>query len=200
MEAKITDIQVLDRLKAALVKLSEEFAAALEEADGEVDRTLVWLDREAPLRWQSEVRKRQEEVVACKSALYRKQITPSPNDQKASVVDEKKALQRAIAALEHAEQRLKNVKRWNLELPRAQIAFKGAIQPLAAAAERDLPHAALKVGRMILAIDRYLNAPSPELADLLARSRADLSGLPSMRRTGDEAAAATPASAEEPTP
>jgi len=58
MEANIGDISELERLKAALVGLAEEFRLALDEADSEFGRTQVWLDREIPQQWQRERRKR----------------------------------------------------------------------------------------------------------------------------------------------
>jgi tRNA A37 threonylcarbamoyladenosine synthetase subunit TsaC/SUA5/YrdC len=131
------------------------------------------------------IRKKQEEVTMCKSALFRKQITPSANDQKASVVDEKKALQRAMAELEDAERRLKAAKRWSIELERQYALYKGAVQPLSAAVERDLPAAVARINRMIRALDEYLRTPSPALRELLDASREAIAA-PSMRRTGDE--------------
>ena len=133
----------------------------------------------------------------CKSALFRKQITPSPNDQRASVVDEKKALQRAIAELEQAQTALKAAKRWAIELERQYTVYKGAVQALSAAVERDLPNAILRLGRMARALDDYLRMPSPDLADLLDRSRQSMATT-SMRRTGDDAAPAPEAATNTP--
>jgi hypothetical protein len=131
------------------------------------------------------IRKKQEEVTMCKSALFRKQITPSANDQKASVVDEKKALQRAMAELEDAEKRLKAAKRWSIEMERQYALYKGAVQPLSAAVERDLPAAVARINRMIRALDEYLRTPSPALRELLDASREAIA-TPSMRRTGED--------------
>ena len=131
IQANITSLHVLDDLKAAVLKFVEEGSLALSEAEGEIRRTIDWLSRDCQLHWQRVIRKKGEEVTTCKSALFRKQITPSPNDQRASVVDEKIALARAIAELEDAETRYKASKRWAVELERQYAMYKGAVQPFA---------------------------------------------------------------------
>ncbi|MFO0828521.1 MAG: hypothetical protein U0572_10285 [Phycisphaerales bacterium] len=199
IQANITSLHVLDELKAAVIKFVEEGNLALAESESEIARTIDWLSRDCQTYWQNVIRKKQEEVTMCKSALFRKQITPSANDQKASVVDEKIALQRAIAALDDAEKRYKATKRWAIELERQYAMYKGAVQPFAAAVERDLPNASARLSRMIRALDEYLHTPSPDLRDLLEDARESMA-LPSMRRGGDdrEEPRAAP-KAEEPT-
>lgn len=207
IQANITSVHVLDEFKAAVIKFVEEGMLALSESESEITRTLDWVQRDCQTYWTKVIRKKQEEVTMCKSALFRKQITPSPNDQRASVVDEKKALQKAIAELEFAEKSLKAAKRWAIELERQYTMYKGAVQPLAAAVERDLPAAALRLSRMARALDEYLRMPSPDLADLLDQSRRSMS-VASMKRAGEDAPPATNGAAtsnpaptsEEPTP
>jgi hypothetical protein len=172
-------------MKAAVVKFVEEGQLALAEAEGEISRTIDWLSRDCQLHWQRVIRKKQEEVTMCKSALFRKQITPSPNDQRASVVDEKKALQRALADLDDADKRYKATKRWAVELERQYALYKGAVQPFAAAIERDLPNAAARISRMIRALDEYLRTPSPELKTMLEDAQQAIA-VASMKRGGGE--------------
>jgi hypothetical protein len=185
IQANITSVQVLDDFKAALVVFVEEAGLALNESESEVRRVLDWLGRDCQAHWTKVIRKKQEEVAVCKSALFRKQITPSPNDQRASVVDEKKALAKATAELEDAERRLKAAKRWAIEMERQYALYKGAVQPLSAAVERDLPNAILRLGRMARALDEYLRMPSPDLRSLLDASTTAMATT-SMRRTGDD--------------
>jgi hypothetical protein len=197
IQANITSVHVLDEFKAALLKFIEEGGLALNESEGEVVRTLDWVQRDCQTHWTKIIRKKQEEVTICKSALFRKQITPSPNDQRASVVDEKKALAKAQAQLEEAERCLKSAKRWAIELERQYALYKGAVQPLAAAVERDLPNAVLRLSRMARALDEYLRMPSPDLRDLLDGARTAMATT-SMRRTGEDVPAELPAKPNPP--
>ncbi len=201
IQAHITSVHVLDEFKAALLKFIEEGGLALNESEGEIVRTLDWIQRDCQTHWTKVIRKKQEEVTMCKSALFRKQITPSPNDQRASVVDEKKALAKAQTQLEEAERCLKAAKRWAIELERQYAIYKGAVQPLAAAVERDLPNAVLRLSRMARALDEYLRMPSPDLRDLLDGARTAMATT-SMRRSGEDlpAEAATEAAAEKNAP
>lgn len=200
IQANITSVQVLDDFKVAVIKFVEEAGLALNESEGEITRTLNWIQRDCQTHWTKIIRKKQEEVTMCKSALFRKQITPSPNDQRASVVDEKKALQKAIVQLEEAERCLKNAKKWAVELERQYAIYKGAVQGLAAATERDLPNAIARLSRMARALEDYLRMPSPDLRDLLDGARAGMV-VGSMRRSGDDLPAAeAPASPSSPDP
>ncbi|MDZ4755284.1 MAG: hypothetical protein SGJ11_12430 [Phycisphaerae bacterium] len=185
IQANITSVHVLDEFKAAVLKFVEEANLALSESEGEIRRVADWLSRDCQAHWTKVIRKKQEEVTMCKSALFRKQITPSPNDQRASVVDEKKALQRAIAELEDADRRLKAAKRWAIEMERQYALYKGLVQPLSAAVERDLPAAILRLSRMANALDQYLRMPSPDLRSLLDGASAAIV-VGSMKRSGED--------------
>ena len=189
--ANLRSIDAVTRFKASLVKCLAELNSAVAEATSEVERTQVWLEHEMPLYWKSEHRKRAEWVVSCKSALFRKQMVTSAKDSKPSIVDEKKALARAIVALEESEQKLKAIDRWRVGYQRELILYKGAMSPMSNALDRDLPMAVATLNRMAIALEQYLAAAPPDLGVLLESAQsaaaadvAEAESTPSMRRTG----------------
>lgn len=192
--ASITNVDELVRFRAAVVKALDELRLAAAEADTEIGRTRGWVERDQVTYWRGQIRKAQEAVVMCKSALFRKQMVTSSKDQKPSVVDEKKALERAQARLGLCEQKLAATKRWAIELPREEILFKSGMAPLGAMVERDLPHALSILAQMIQHLDAYLRLEAPDLARDFAPGADSMAA--EMRRTGDAAKVAETAAAD----
>jgi hypothetical protein len=173
-------VQTIERFRASLLVASETFGLALEEAEGEIERTLAWVESEQPDFWRKRIRKAQDEVVMCKSALFRKQEIKATADARPSVVDEKKALDRAIKRLEYAEHKLRNTKRWTTELPRQSVIFKGALSGMHTVLDRDVPRVNAMLKRMTEHLESYLRGgdESDRLLEILGTSS-------NMRRGGD---------------
>lgn len=191
-QANVLSIHVLQRFRVALIRCQEELALALAEADSEVDRAVAWVERDRILYWRQRVQRLSEEVNDARSALFRKQTVTSSKDSKPSVVDEKKALERAKAMLEDAERRGQRSRSWASALPRDQSLYKGGVAALATIVDRDLPAAIQALERMSIALERYGRDQAPDLQKLLDQpAGADAA---SMRR-GSEA---EPPSKQEP--
>ena len=179
-QIKVADVQTIERFRASLLVASETFGLALEEAEGEIERTLAWVESEQPDFWRKRIRKAQDEVVMCKSALFRKQEIKATADARPSVVDEKKALDRAMKRLEYAEHKLRNTKRWTTELPRQSVIFKGALSGMHTVLDRDVPRVSAMLKRMTEHLEAYLRGgdESDRLLEILGTSS-------NMRRGGD---------------
>ena len=189
--AGITNLEAIERFRAALLEFIHDGANALGEADSEVDRVQIWLEREQKIHWQQEHRRRSEEVARAKSALYRKQLTVSSKDRPPSAVDEKKALQKAQSRLEESETKLRRIKHWSVHLGQEAARYKAATSSLAAVFERELPASAEMLKRALAAIEQYLHTAAPDLRDLVAGIPAiggdtPAPSLASMRRTSGE--------------
>jgi hypothetical protein len=185
--ARVTNLDELTRFRAGVVKAHEELRLAMAEAESEVGRVRGWLEREQTLYWTTQLRKAQEHVTVCKSALYRKQMITSSKDQKPSIVDEKKALERAQARLAVCEQKRAATRRWTIQINREEILFRAGLAPLSAACERDLPHAILLLKKMIEHLEAYMRLEIPSLSEALGAKAAD-EFMADMRRHGEDAA------------
>ena len=192
-QAKVADVEVIERFRAALLTAAEAFGLALQDAEAEVDRTVNWVEGDRIETWKRRIRKAQDEVVACKGALYRKQEIKATPEARPSVVDEKKALDRAIRKLEHAEQKLRNTKKWSTELPRQMVVFKGALSGMHTLLDRDVPRMNAMMKRMTEHLDAYLRGgEEPErLLEILGNAS-------SMARGGEDGEGRDTAPAEEP--
>ncbi len=181
--AKVADLEDLSRFRATVIKALDELRLAISEAESEVGRVRGWVERDQHLYWQTQHRKAQEQVAICKSALFRKQMVTSSKDQKPSVVDEKKALERAQARLGLCEQKRAAVRKWAIQITREEILFKAGLSPLSAMVERELPHAVMLLTRMLEHLDAYTRLQAPDLSRLYEGGAEEV--VEDMRRRGD---------------
>lgn len=193
MSANITDIAALDEFRRALIKFREEVGVAVAEADSEVKSTFVWLERDRMLHWRRMVPRLDEELTGAKGALYRKEMQTMGTGKRPSVIDEKKAVERAKRRAEDARERLEKTRRWLATLDRDVSLFKGAMSPIATMLDRDLPDAILRLRNMALALEAYLSTPTVTLGEQLERARTKVA---SMRRGGEMQSAEEEAEAD----
>jgi hypothetical protein len=186
-QANVISVDVLQRLRAAMVRCHEDMGLVLAEADSEVDRAVVWVERERVMHWRSRIQRLGEQVNDARSALFRKETVTSSKDSRPSVIDEKKALERARAMLADAEQRLQRSRSWSVSLPRDQALYKGGTAALASMVERELPAAIAALERMSRALEAYQRGPAPDLASMLDAASEAPSASGSMRRGGEPA-------------
>lgn len=190
-QVKVADVRVIERFRAAYASAIEAFALALQDAQSDMQRTEVWLDVEMAGYWQKELRKAQDQVVMCKSALFRKQEIKATPEARPSVVTEKRALDKAKRRAALCEEKLRAVQRWKNELTRQAIIFRSALAPMATLLDRDAPRVLAMLRRMTEHLEEYLRASPGETEALL-----EILGVSSVARGGD--AADTPANREEP--
>lgn len=180
-QVKVADVETIERFRAQLIQAAETFGLALEEAEGDIERTMAWLETDRPDTWRRQIRKAQDKVVECKSALFRKQEIKATPEARPSVVDERKALERAQRRLEFCEEKLRSTKRWSTELPRQMVVFKGALSGMHVMIDRDVPRINAMLKRMTEHLEEYLRGgqESEQLLEILGTAS-------SMRRAGED--------------
>ncbi|MBS0196587.1 MAG: hypothetical protein JSR77_07500 [Planctomycetes bacterium] len=179
--ARIHDFRALSDAKAALIKFVDEATAALASMDADVQRMSQWLSSDRPSHWKAEIRRREDAVNAAKAEIAKKQLSRAP--EPASVVQERKALERAKLRLEDAQRRAENVRKWAPRWEREAMMYKGACQALSEALHRDIPLACARLDAMRNTLEAYArmappsesgggsvtapSAPEPELSERL---------------------------------
>lgn len=182
--AHVLSVDVLEAVAVAMVRCQEDLAAALLEADSEIERTMVWVERDRVPHWKKRLQRIDLDLQEARSALFRKENHRVTRDSKPSVVDERKAVAKAQAAQEDAERRAKASHRWSQELPRQHAEFRRGVNPLAAMVDRELPQAIAALRRMTVALERYRRDQPIDLRSLLPE-REKRDAADSMRRGGD---------------
>ena len=179
-QVRVADVATIEAFRASLLTACDAFRVALEDASQDINRTAHWVQQEQVPEWKRRIRKCEDEVVAAKGALYRKQEIRVTEESRPSVVDERKALERAQARLAFATERLANSKKWAIELPRQAIVYQGAVTPMLATIERDIPRLAAMLTNLSERLEEYLRG-----GDHAAAMRELFGSAGSMRRGGE---------------
>jgi hypothetical protein len=184
--ARVDSLDALTLFKSALIKFQEAAQIALSDAEGEMNRVLLWVETEQQSHWQNQIRKCQEAVVKCKEAVRMKKIFKDASGRQQSAVDEEKALTLAVKRLAEAEGKLAAVKRWSRQLQREIGMYKGGVQRFVTTVETEIPHAAAHLEGLMAKLDAYLSVQPAAIGDVVG---AESSGsAPSMARGGVAAA------------
>ena len=193
--ASVESIEVLRLFKAALVKFAEAANVALGDAESDMRRTQVWLEGEQLTHWATQVRRRTEAVTKAKEAVRYKKLFKNAVGGRDSVVDEEKALARAMHSLQVAEQKLAATKAWARRMQREVQNYKGVTQRLASTVQSDIPVALAKLEKLASILDAYAAAGKLGTPEGFA-SAMPMGGGEAIAATKPAGAEAEPASGE----
>jgi hypothetical protein len=155
--ARVQSVDALKHFRVALWKFAEAANVALGDSEGEIQRTLMWLQGEQQQFWTTQIRKRHEKVNQCKDAVRQKKLFKDSTGKTQSAVDEEKALAKAQKLLAEAEQKLINTRRHAGKVQKELHSYKGAVQRFSTAVSSDLPNAVATLDRMVHSLEAYLS-------------------------------------------
>jgi hypothetical protein len=160
--AKVTAIDALQAMSAALERFRGEAVAALDELDMEIRRALEWIHHDRHDFWTQEVRQGWERASEARVQLQQAQTFKSIGDIRASCIDEKKAVERAKRRLEIAQEKTAAVKHWRQVIDRAVNEYRAARAQLGNWLDAEEPKAVAELRRMGLALEAYVNVETPD--------------------------------------
>lgn len=164
--ARVQSIDALKLFRIALIKFGDVANVALGDAEGEINRTVMWLGHEQQQYWQQQIRKRQELVARAKEAVRQKKLFKDSAGRTQSAVDEEKQLAKVQRKLEEAEQKLIATKRHYGIIQKESHGYKGSTQRLMTAVTSDIPNAAAQLNNMIIALEGYVNLVGPAVEEM----------------------------------
>ena len=159
--AKLTSIDVVRAMAAALRKFEEEAGSSLADLQMDVNRVHQWIHQDRKQYWAEQVRRGYQEVAEAKATLERRLIYRA-TDERPSCREEKANLEKAKQRLRTAQDKVQVVKQWTNTLEHEIREFRASIAQLADWLQSDLPHAVALLQRMRDALDDYVNLESSE--------------------------------------
>ena len=153
--ADVRSTDALARFNRALVRFAEETDSALAEADGDLARLRMWLEREHPAYLEAEMRRAHARLEKAKEALRFKQNFRGPAGERQSVVDEQKAVKIAQAAMEELERKVRVTKRYGISFEQSVSLYRGGVQGLSTAISADIPTAVANIKQFISLLQQY---------------------------------------------
>jgi hypothetical protein len=161
MAANVREIDALKDFRASLVKFAEAGQLSLSDADSDILRTLHWLEMEMVPHWGTQIRKREELVSRCKDAVRQKTIYKDSTGRQQSAIDEMKALKKAQAMLDEAQQKFTAAKQFIRRIQHMQMEYRGQTQKLGLALGSDVPNYVAKLGNLISILEQYAAPTGP---------------------------------------
>ncbi len=108
-QAKVTSIDALDAFRAALVIFVTKARTAVDNVRDKVKRTRNWLQHDQRMHWEGEIRRRQRKLDQAKQELYSARLTKMTE----TITMREAVVRKTKAAVDEAELKLRNVKKWN---------------------------------------------------------------------------------------
>jgi hypothetical protein len=184
-QVRVEDSEVFNVLRIALIKFAQAADSALSNAETQVSRTHFWLDGEQTTYWQNQFRARAEAVTKAKDAVRQKKLYKDASGRTPSAVEEEKALQKCMAALEEAQRKLELIRKWKPRLEKENDSFRGGVSRLRKDLEDDIPRAVALLERLAMSVEQYAQIEAPAAPQPDAAAPATLSE--SFSRGGDAA-------------
>lgn len=157
--AHLTSLDALRQFRAALIAFADTSHETMIGLDMELQRGLQWILETQPRFWKSEEKRLYDLVIQAKADLSRARGM-AMKGQPAVCTEQKKALDRAVAQLRHAEEKSKVTQRWGRIIEHDANEFQGRANQFTSLLEGDLPRAIALIDRAIAAVEAYLEVRS----------------------------------------
>jgi hypothetical protein len=158
--AHVTSIESIRSLRAALFHFESDARDAVTLLVLEVRKAVDWLENDRARYWPDQYRKASDAVVQARSDLERCQMRFGSEDAP-SCYEQKKALERAKRRLRLCEEKVRTVKRWVRNVRTELNEFEGRMARMNDCLDTDVPRAAATLDRMLRALERYAETPTP---------------------------------------
>jgi DNA repair exonuclease SbcCD ATPase subunit len=139
--------------QAALLTFADRAKDALSSVELALQRMLDWLADQAK-HWQAEIRQAEDAVFQAKQELTRKKMIRI-GDRKPDTTDQEKALRRAQAWLEHAQEKLARTRHWQRAFPDAMYDYHSPARQLQFLLEAQVPLMNAYLTQKVVALESY---------------------------------------------
>jgi hypothetical protein len=108
-QAKVTSIEALESFRSALIIFLTDSRRSLDEVGDAVRRTKQWLENDLRAKWESEIRRRTKVLSEAQQELFGSRLS----NLKTASAQKEEAVRKARRAVAEAEEKIRNVKKWN---------------------------------------------------------------------------------------
>ncbi|HEY7156572.1 MAG TPA: hypothetical protein VH575_21570 [Gemmataceae bacterium] len=150
--ARVTSIDALKALHAALARFGPDAQEALGVAEMEIRRVFDYLHEQFK-HWQRQVEKRREEVNRARADLTHARAVRQ--GERSGYIEQEIALRKAQTQLREAEEKVVVAKRWLLHLPQAINEYEGPARRLAGLLDADLKQGVALLENKIAVLEAY---------------------------------------------
>jgi hypothetical protein len=156
-QAKITSLDALESFRASLIVFLTKARQSTDEVRDAVRRTRQWLEQEQRTYWESQIRVRRRAVDQATQELFSARLSEFVDKTPKQAV-----LRKAKAALEEAEEKLRNTKKWNSNFDAAADPLTKRLESLRQFLDDELPKGIAFLVQAQRTLEAYSESPSLE--------------------------------------
>jgi len=157
VQAKVTSVDALDAFRASMVIFVTKARSAVDTVRDRVRRTRNWLQQDQRIHWEGEIRRRQRTLDQAVQELYSARLTKMT----ATITMRQAVVRKAKAAVEEAEQKLRNVKKWNQNFDAAADPLVKKLDGFRDYLDHEMPDAITFLYRAREILDAYAERSMP---------------------------------------
>jgi hypothetical protein len=158
--ANVLSLDTLKNFKLTMCNFSEEARNALSGVDMELRRMRDWLERDQFGYWQSQVKKRSEELMQARADLHKRKISQQGSEA-VSDAEQKEALREATRRLRVAEEKVALIRKLIPQLHHAIDEYHSHSQPLGDHLSGGFERSVFGLEKMIGSLESYLALRAP---------------------------------------
>jgi uncharacterized protein YfaQ (DUF2300 family) len=156
-QARVTSVDALDAFRASMVIFVTKARQAVDTVRDRVRRTRNWLQQDQRVHWEGEIRRRQRTLDQAVQELYSARLTKMT----ATITIRQAVVRKAKAAVEEAEQKLRNVKKWNQNFDAAADPLVKKLDGFRDYLDQEMPDAITFLYRAREILDAYAERSTP---------------------------------------
>ncbi|MEI6233339.1 MAG: hypothetical protein WCT04_09815 [Planctomycetota bacterium] len=159
--ARIDSPEVIKEFRRHFVKFNETCQNAITGIRGDARKVAQWLQMEQLPYWTSELRKSEEARLDARTKLSMEKNNENIYG-KNSCIEERKVLRKAEARKEHAELKLRAVKKWMSMLDREIENQIGPVNNLASTLDNEFPRGLAQLDLLTEKLEEYFRLSAPD--------------------------------------
>jgi hypothetical protein len=159
--ARVTSIEMLPLLSAALQKFRAEGVAAMDDLEIELRRAIEWVQHDRRDYWTHELRRAQEALTQAKLKLQQARMVKRIGDHEPACSDEKRAVEKAKRRVEIAQRKVEAVRHWSMAIEKAADDFRRVRSQFIIWMEVDISRASASLNQMSETLVNYISMEMP---------------------------------------
>lgn len=164
MKANVKSIESIRAFRTDLQEYQESLRQSLDILLAELTRAVDYFESDRAAYWPAQVRQASDKLAEARINLERCKVTTRP-EEGPSCYEEKKALQKAKARLQHANEKVKATKKWVIVVRQEVDQFRSRLAQLNFTTDTELPRAMVVLDRLASRLDRYADRTASHPSD-----------------------------------
>jgi len=156
-QVRVTSIDALESFRASLIVFLAKARRSMDEVADEVRRTRIWLQNDQRTHWENQLRRRRKVQEQAEAELFSAKLS----GLRETTAAQQAAVLKARRAVAEAEEKLRNVKNWNMRYDGCAEPLTKSLEGLRFFLDYDLPKGVAFLANARKTLDAYAEAPLP---------------------------------------